>query len=73
MIRFTLTEPQADQILNALGQMPFLQVNGLINELLKQVHSQREERQKQQVTSGVMVPPNGAYNQELVEGAPGAL
>ena len=38
MIRWTLTEQQADQVLNALGHRPFIEVQGLIQELLKQAN-----------------------------------
>lgn len=65
MLRFTLTEQQTDQVLNALGQLPFLQVNGLINTLLKQAQSQQQEQQQPQQAVGEPAPavlPNGAYN-----------
>jgi|GEM_PF-5404883 len=42
MIQFNITEAQADQILSALGQQPFIQVQGLIGELIRQANPPRE-------------------------------
>ena len=42
MITWTVTEQQADLILNALGHRPFIEVNGLINDLLKQGQAQQQ-------------------------------
>ena len=42
MIHWMLTEQQADQILAALGQQPFIQVQGLIGELIRQANPPRE-------------------------------
>ena len=67
MIRWTLTEQQADQILNALGQRPFLEVNGLIGVLMQQAQKQQIEQQGStgQAQSGIPLPdvlesPRGA-------------
>ena len=38
MIRWNITEQQADQILNVLGQRPFVEVAGLIQNLLQQAN-----------------------------------
>lgn len=38
MITWTLTEQQADYILNAVGAKPFIEVNGLIAELMRQAN-----------------------------------
>ena len=43
MIVWTLTEQQADQVFNALGQQPFYQVNGLFNMLLQQARDQQPQ------------------------------
>jgi hypothetical protein len=42
MITWTLSEQQADTVLNALAQRPFAEVTNLIQELLKQANAQRQ-------------------------------
>jgi hypothetical protein len=48
MIVWKLTEQHADQVLTALGHRPFLEVNGLIQELLKQAQQQQPAQQVEQ-------------------------
>jgi len=50
VIVWTLTEQQADQVFNALGQQPFYQVNGLFNMLLQQARDQQPQ-------TGAQEPP----------------
>jgi hypothetical protein len=42
MITWTLSEQQADVVLNALAQRPFAEVTNLIQEMLKQANAQRQ-------------------------------
>lgn len=42
MIHWKLTEQQADVVLNALGQRPFLEVQGLIGVLMTQAQEQQQ-------------------------------
>jgi hypothetical protein len=44
MIVWTITEQQADQVLNALSHRPFLEVSGLIQLLLKQAQQQAPQQ-----------------------------
>jgi hypothetical protein len=57
MIVWRLTEQQADQVFNALGQQPFYQVNGLFNELLRQAREQQQQQQQQPQTGPQEPPP----------------
>jgi len=59
MIKWTVTEQQADQVLTALGHQPFLQVNGLINELLKQAQAQANEARLNLGYTRVTAPISG--------------
>ena len=45
MIHWTLTEQQADIVLNALGQRPFIEVQGLIGVLMQQAQQQQKQAQ----------------------------
>jgi len=47
MITWNLTEQQADQVLNALAQRPFVEVNGLIGVLMQQAQEQQQANQQQ--------------------------
>jgi hypothetical protein len=61
-LNITLNGQQFEQVMNALGQQPFMQVAGLINELLRQAQAQSPE------------PPavsNGAHSSSLAVGAAG--
>lgn len=60
MIIWTLTEQQADQVFNALGQQPFYQVNGLFNELLRQARAQQEPQTGPQEVPSPVQHVNGA-------------
>jgi Tfp pilus assembly protein PilV len=53
MIRWTLTEQQADQVLTALGHRPFIEVNGLIGLLMQQAQQQVQEAQQAQYAQQV--------------------
>lgn len=53
MIIWHLTEQQADQVFNALGQQPFYQVNGLFNELLRQAREQQPQTGPQEPAPAV--------------------
>jgi len=55
VIVWTLTEQQADQVFNALGQQPFYQVNGLFNMLLQQAREQQPQ-------TGAQEPPAPVQN-----------
>lgn len=55
MIVWRLTEQQADQVFNALGQQPFYQVNGLFNMLLQQAREQQVQASQPQ--TGEQEPP----------------
>jgi hypothetical protein len=50
MLTFTVTEQQADQILNALGQRPYIESVGLIGVLMQQ--AQQQQAQAQQAQTG---------------------
>ena len=47
MIQFNVTEQQADQILNALAQRPFIEVQGLIGVLMQQAQEQQKAKEQQ--------------------------
>jgi len=47
MLTFTVTEQQADQILNALGQRPYIESVGLIGVLMQQAQEQQQANQQQ--------------------------
>ena len=42
MLTFTVNEQQADQILNALGQRPYIESAGLIGVLMQQAQQQQQ-------------------------------
>jgi len=48
MITFNVTEQQADQILNALGQRPYIESVGLIGVLMQQAQQQQQKAQEQE-------------------------
>ena len=63
MIVWKLTEQHADQVLTALGHRPFLEVNGLIQELLKQAQQQQP---------GQQIPQTGPQEQPQMQAAQNA-
>ena len=69
MITWNLTEQQADQVLNALGHRPFIEVQGLIGELIKQANPPKLTGPQEPMFTKANTPmPNG-----LAEGPGGPL
>lgn len=64
MIRWTLTDQQADQILNTLAQRPFAEVTGLITELMRQAKA--EKQQPAEVPLAQRAKPNGLDNPPVI-------
>lgn len=51
VVRLELTLQETNQILEALGQMPFARVYQLVNKIQQQASEQIEERQEEQDSS----------------------
>ena len=54
-----ITDAQADQILNALAQRPYIEAAPLINELVQQVQKQKQGAQVGTAIPGGAVAVNG--------------
>lgn len=67
MIHWTLTEQQADQILNTLAARPFNEVTNLIQELLRQANAEKDGKTPQAIAK-----PNGQDNPPVISTGVGA-
>ncbi len=84
MLTFTLTDQQADVVLNALAQRPFFEVQGVIQVMQSQAQPQLKAQQAQQQaqTTGqiqqaglekIVAIPDAAIAAQVAQNAPQGL
>ena len=66
-MKLELTTEQVNQILNALAQQPYIQVNELIKTIQQQGQQQLQTEEATTNTNSVLPMPNTGKNSELVK------